>query len=308
MDDFAAAAMMRVIALGLRRLGVGIGTPPTSPGAARGARVPLVDKRQMLEHLHARHGPGVLLRLGEGIRDARDEPALTALGLARDPHDLVVRWQRLERYVHSRHHIVVESAGSGRLVLRHASREPAKPPTAAEDLLVIGLLVALAERIGTSALCVHPLDAPTWVYLEGAWPLDPPVLGDSSRWCLAWAPGTQPRASAPRADDAWPQAAYRVLATDPTQRWTLGALAAALGTSPRSLQRHLRSTGQTFSSLWTEARLARSAELLASTRQSPAEVGYVCGFADQAHFTRMFKLHTALTPVRYREQFAAAAG
>ncbi|RZJ09419.1 MAG: AraC family transcriptional regulator [Haliea sp.] len=266
--------------------------------------MPLAEKRGLLEQLHARHGARTLLRLGEGIRDARDEPALTALGLARDPHDLVARWQRLERYVHSRHSIEVESASADCMVLRHVSKVPAEPPRASEDLLVIGLLVALAERIGTPALGVCPDSEPSWSYSEGAWPLHSPALADSSRWRLSWEQGARPAEASRDEQVDLPQAAYRLLADDPSQRWTLKALATHLGTSSRSLQRHLRMAGHSFSSLWTEARLARSAELLTGSRQSPAEVGYVCGFADQAHFTRLFKLHTSMTPVRYREQFA----
>jgi AraC-like DNA-binding protein len=39
-----------------------------------------------------------------------------------------------------------------------------------------------------------------------------------------------------------------------------------------------------------------------------AQVGYVCGFADQAHFTRQFKRHTAMTPGLYRSEFAPRLG
>ncbi len=38
-----------------------------------------------------------------------------------------------------------------------------------------------------------------------------------------------------------------------------------------------------------------------------AEVAYLCGFADQAHFTRQFKQHTAMTPGLYRDAFARRA-
>jgi AraC-like DNA-binding protein len=40
-----------------------------------------------------------------------------------------------------------------------------------------------------------------------------------------------------------------------------------------------------------------------SGRDPAAQVGYLCGFADQAHFTRSFKRFTAMTPVVYRAQF-----
>jgi len=101
MNDFAAAAMLRLIGLGLKRQG--IAWPAPAPAAARGAHVPLGDKRRLLDALLQQHGAEALLRIGEGVRDASDEPALVALTLARDPADLVARWQRLERFIHSRH-------------------------------------------------------------------------------------------------------------------------------------------------------------------------------------------------------------
>jgi AraC-like DNA-binding protein len=38
-----------------------------------------------------------------------------------------------------------------------------------------------------------------------------------------------------------------------------------------------------------------------------AEVGFLCGFSDQAHFTRAFKRQVGLTPARYRTEFADTA-
>jgi hypothetical protein len=92
MSDFAAAAMMRLIALGLKRQGLAL---PAAPPPLRGARVPLVDKRRLMDALLQQHGAEAVLRIGEGVHEARDEPVLVALRLARDPMDLVARWQRL---------------------------------------------------------------------------------------------------------------------------------------------------------------------------------------------------------------------
>jgi AraC-like DNA-binding protein len=73
------------------------------------------------------------------------------------------------------------------------------------------------------------------------------------------------------------------------------------------LQRRLTEAGTSFSCLWTEVRLAQSARMLVGGREPMAQVGYLCGFADQAHFTRSFKRFTAMTPVVYRAQFGGAA-
>ena len=85
------------------------------------------------------------------------------------------------------------------------------------------------------------------------------------------------------------------------------AMAQAHAMSTRSLQRHLASRGERFSALLSEARLSAAARLLATSATPIGEVGYVCGYADQPHFTREFRAHTALTPAVYRAQFGAAA-
>jgi len=46
-------------------------------------------------------------------------------------------------------------------------------------------------------------------------------------------------------------------------------------------------------------RLDFTRELLAQDR-SPVEVALEAGFADQAHFTRIFKATFGITPARYR--------
>lgn len=301
MSDFAAAAMMRLIALGLKRQGLPL---PAAPAPLRGARVPLVDKRRLMNALLQQHGAEAVLRIGEGVHDARDEPVLVALRLARDPADLVTRWQRLERFIHSRHRVRVDTAGPGRLQLRHVSLVAAEPPTAAEDLLVLGLLVALIERQSMVELQVRVGPA-GWVRREGGrWRLrgEP---ADAGAWRLQWTlrPAVTPAPLPPAAGD-WLDAAARRLQSDVARPWTLSALAAELGGAPRSLQRHLAQHGSSFVALLRQLRLAQAARLLAETPKAPAEIGYLCGFADQAHFTREFKRHCALTPVRYREQFA----
>jgi AraC-like DNA-binding protein len=284
MSDFASAAMLRLIRLGLQRQGLSLQVRPPAREPVQ-ALVPLQDKRALLTTLMQQHGPGVLLALGDAVLDAPDEPTLTALVLARDPADLLARWQRLERFVHSRHRTRVLAVGPGRLRLQHVSLQPGQPPWPAEDLLVWGLLRGLMQRIGAVGLqCV----------------VDPQ---DSACATYHWRPAlTTARHTTPV--DAL-QAARAALAADVAAPWTLARLADALGLAPRSLQRRLAAEGSSFSALWTAVRLAQSARLLAEGPVSTAEIGYCCGFADQAHFTRRFRQHTALTPARYRAEFAA---
>lgn len=318
--DFAAAGMLRLIELGLRRQG--LAPPPGAPGRPAGALVSLDHKRALAAQLLQRHGPLVLLRIGEAAAALAQEVPLQALVLARDPPDLLQRWQRLERFVHSRHRVQVLQTGPGRLRLRHVSLRDGAPPTAAEDALVFGLLVVLAECIGSAQFTAHPVvaeGAPTWQRQSGQWvhqagsgpaPAPPGAL-DLSTWDLAWQPAPA-RAANPLPDAAQPpadllQAATDRLMADPGRAWTVHSLAAELGRAPRSLQRQLALAGSSFGQLLGEARAALAARLLTQGQASAAEIGYVCGYADQAHFTRAFKRQAALTPALYRAQFAAEA-
>ena len=101
MSDFSAAAILRLIPLGLKRQGIDM----SIPGAPQTAHMSVEDKRNVLDTIASRHGEHALVRLGEGVADAPDEPILTALAMAREPEDLIARWQRLERYVHSQHRV-----------------------------------------------------------------------------------------------------------------------------------------------------------------------------------------------------------
>lgn len=297
MDDFAPAAMMRVVHQGLLRQG--LAPPPPVPSHL--GRVALPDKRERLQALWRAHGPGVIARLGEAVHDLSDDPLLTAFSPARDPWDLLERWQRLERFVHSRHRVEVRAIGPFALSWRHVSLRRAAPPTDAEDLLVSGLLLALTQRLGVSGLRARPLGARTWLF-DGHWRATrwPSRL---SAWEWSWAGSAPPPPPA-----SAPHSPLSLLQADPARGWTLARLAHAMGLSPRTLQRRLGGQGGHFSGLLAQARLNHSAHLLAAGGASLAEVGYLSGFADQPHFTRQFHAHTGLTPAQFRAQFGAGAG
>lgn len=301
MNDFASEAMLRLVRAGLQRQGL----MPEGPAPVRQAHVPLEDKRAWLRRMWQTHGPDVIVRLGEAVQGMDDEPLLLALSLARDPADLLQRWQRLERFVHSRHRMRVTQPEPGLLRIQHVSLDPRQAPTPAEDLLVFGFLVALCERLEAPGVQARPAGSSGWrrnqrAWGAGAWP------GDVSTWELRWqARPASPVSEASHADpDHWIAQLQAQLAADPGRGWTVDILARATASSPRTLQRRLAQRGLSFTQLLSAARLTGAARLLTLSTMPTAEVGYVCGFADQAHFTRQFKQHTAMTPVLYRNAFA----
>ena len=92
-----------------------------------------------------------------------------------------------------------------------------------------------------------------------------------------------------------------LLARDVGAQWRLEEVAAQLGQSRRSLQRLIAREGHTFSSIVRKVRIQSACALLSDTEAGIADIGFCCGFADQAHFQRNFKRATNMTPAGYRQ-------
>jgi AraC-like DNA-binding protein len=179
------------------------------------ATVPLAPKRTLLAAVASRHGLVPLLEVGRGVDRLRaelpDDPVLAALLQAADPDDAVARWQRLERFLHSRHRLEAADGGPGRAgrgprsgatggatggaaerLLRHAGPAGA-PPDPAEDALVLGVVAELCRRAGAVGLAVtlvapdgreHPVLADGhFRELPDDWPAAP---GATGLWRFAW--------------------------------------------------------------------------------------------------------------------------
>jgi AraC-like DNA-binding protein len=300
MSDFSTAAVIRLIKLSLKRQGIDL---PHGIGS-RGAHISLQDKRALLSALYEKHGPHCLLRIGEAIRDAPDEPVLIAMRLAHDPHDLLARWQHLEQYAHSRHRTICIQSMPRQLVLRHISHKDGEPPLLVENLLIASVLAGFFELIGATGFSVQIGGHGGLSKTSGRWTGDHGI-SDTANWEFSWK--SEANHTAVRfPDDSskdWSTMVRAKLEVDPGRRWTVDTLAKTLGMSSRTLQRRFRKNESSFSQTLGSVRLARSAELLARTNNGLAEIGYICGFSDQAHFTREFKRQTAFTPVTYRKNF-----
>lgn len=311
MDDFAGAAMMRLVAAGLRAQGLPLlqGAGASAAKRSASAHVPLASKQAALQAIAAQCGPLALLRIGAAVNTLGDEPTLVALTQARTPAEMMARWQRLERFIHSRHRIQVLASEPARLVFRHVSTAATSAPSLVEDLLIAGLLVALAQRTGGRELRARPPAGRRWLFRNGQWQW-PPSARAADTWELAWQPDAEGLEAAQQ--EAGPREglldkARRALRDDPGAPWTVARLAQRFGLPPRSLQRALQAEQTRFTELLANTRLAQASRLLTTTALGPAEIGYLCGYADQAHFTREFKRHTALTPVKFREQLRQAS-
>ena len=87
----------------------------------------------------------------------------------------------------------------------------------------------------------------------------------------------------------------------------LSDVASAFNLSRRSLQRKLGEQGTRFIDVISQARLQRAAQLLSSKHSALAEVGFISGYTDQAHFCRDFKQRCGLTPKSFRDTAMGAS-
>jgi AraC-like DNA-binding protein len=313
-NDFASAAMMRVLAEGMRQQGL---DPGGQVADAAGARVQLLRKQVLVRSAVEQGGLACLPLLGRGLHRLTHEPTHQALASARDADDLLGRWQRLERYVHSRHRCVVEACGPASARVRHLSLDRDTAPSPAEDLVVAGVLAALLEAIGLTAVSLRIGQAPAWPVPDARRLADSVARGATATWHFHWEVPplrtVRTPASAPQevgADPAWSptvRAAYARLAADLTGSPGLPGLAAALGLAARTLQRRLQDHGLGYTRLLAEARCRVAAWRLLHTADPIAEVGFLCGFADQPHFTREMQRRVGLPPAAYRQAFGGSA-
>ena len=316
-SDFASTAMVRVLAQGMRELGLEPPPCESAPGAGS-ARVDLDLKQSLVASALHQGGIGCLALLGRGLHRHAHEPTHAALASARDAADLFLRWARLERYVHSCHRCEVQSIAPGRASLRHLTLGGGPPPLAAEDLVVLGVLAALLEALGLQQVTVRLARVPVYPQPDAAALQRAVRRGATAQWNFAWQ-GEVPRPATPVqlspllpdlvGHESWPEvakAACRLLLADLMRPLPLIELAQAMQTSPRSLQRALGSDGLSYTTLLAQARRRAAAWWLLHTPVAIAEVGFLCGYSDQSHLTRDLHQHVGLTPARYREEFALA--
>lgn len=300
MEDFASAAMMRLIARGLARQG--LAPPPLHAGA----HVPRPDKAQALNNLMARHGRLAVLLLADAVPDMAPEPVVQALLRARDAPDLLDRWHRLEVFSHARHRLACAPNACGGFDLTHRARDDGPPPSEAETLLVVGVVTRLAE-VTTGRAATLTDDAGAVLRVGGVWQAVGPIRSPL-RLALSDAPSRQHSHGVDVTRPETPEAVRARLVADPVRRWTVADMARALHLSPRTLQRRLTDAGRPLSRLLAEARLQTAARLLcAADGPGLAQIGFLCGYSDHPHFTRSFTRAVGISPASYRMQFGQGA-
>jgi AraC family transcriptional regulator len=103
-------------------------------------------------------------------------------------------------------------------------------------------------------------------------------------------------------DPAWLKEAEEYLRESKGETVGLGDLAKAINVHPTHLARTFRARyGVSVGEYGRRLRLARAATELARTETPLSLIATEAGFADQSHFTRVFRRYVGTTPARFRE-------
>lgn len=304
MSDFASAAMLRVLHAGMRRMGL---QSPAQQWLAQ-ATVPLDAKQQLVMQVLRERGLSALLHLGQGVHDLRHDSLMPLLIHPGQPLRMLQAWLRLERYLHSKHRIRQILLFANEVQHVHHSLQAGNEPSAAEDLVVLGVLIALLQSTGCQQIEV---ELGSGIML---WPWQDDLQQKQKlahafaqvqthvwrmRWLDVMAQRSEPSAPMQTGDSLSRQ--IQSMALQSAEPISLEDAAHALGHSTRSLQRKLQQEGTRFVDLIAGTRAERAAHLLAHAEPGLAEIGFASGYTDQAHFCRDFKRRVGMSPLRYRE-------
>ncbi len=107
----------------------------------------------------------------------------------------------------------------------------------------------------------------------------------------------------PEGSAAWVGQARDLIHADIASRPTLARLADAVGVHPVTLARSFRRTfGCTVGEYLRRLRIERAAEQLVSSEVPLAEIALTAGFADQSHFSNVFRRRTGVSPSAFRRE------
>ncbi len=234
----------------------------------RRAAAPHERKADLLHRAEAAGlGPAAL---GWAVAAVTDHPWSLTLASCGHLDDLVRVWPAVAEAGSRRNRAVLRAGRSGAVLVERSTVDGAAPELV-EDLFVVGLVAGVVERslgtpVGHELLEDRP-DGRLWRLV----PTQRTGAVGGERW---------------GATGGVSSAVLGVLATEPALG--VGGTAAALGLSPRTLQRRLTDERTTFQQVRSRARLAGAARAALAGR-SLTEAAHEAGFADSAHLSRDFR-------------------
>ncbi|NNG43455.1 AraC family transcriptional regulator [Pseudoalteromonas sp. NEC-BIFX-2020_002] len=302
-NAFASKAMLNILCAGLDIL---LEKANEHPPLQSNAHIPLATKRAFINAVSEQYGLAALLKIGAGVTKFVDSPIGQALLHDKDPLLLLKKWQRLERYVHSQHFVEFEFFENC-VQVKHKSTA-IEQPSLEEDLVVLGVLCALLHETSAHTVYLSRSESVnTGMFSYPALACDQAELNSDEPWYIHWSTSINTSVTSHVAQGK--QASSQAIVDNTKQAIiALGLLdieldkvARYLALSQRSLQRHLSAQGHSFAKLLQEVRVNSASHYLLEQSSCAAEIGFICGFADQAHFSRIFKLWTGMTPKQYAQ-------
>jgi AraC-like DNA-binding protein len=133
-----------------------------------------------------------------------------------------------------------------------------------------------------------------------------PIARHAAQEVLVWL-ALQGHHFAPATQPAFTARVRALLAAAPATAWHAAMAAAALNVSAATLRRRLARDGLSMSGLLLEVRLCQAMMLLQATDDYVGQIALDCGFANHAHFSRMFKGRFGITPSQLRAPEHVAA-
>lgn len=304
--------MVRVLLRGMDALGL---RTPETPGSLAQATIPLDFKRKVVQAAVEQAGFAILPLLGRGMRDLAMDPTHLALTAGRSASALLVRWQRLERYIHSRHRVHLLELTTLSVRVSHTHKDTGPAPLPAEDLVVCGVLCALLEANGLENVRATNGAIELYPQPDAQQVMASIHQGQTGTWVLHWnTPETQ--SAGPDVSVSWSLIAppnWSSFAFSVGDRVTqflpellsVDAAAQEMGMTRRTFQRMLAAEGTSHQQIVSEVRFRLAGWHLLQMDMPIAEVGFVCGYSDQAHLTREFNRRVGVPPARYRSLFTA---
>lgn len=275
---------------------------PTATAATR--RGPLSERQHhdTLRQLWINSGPQAVLDAGFEIGRHGSGELLEVLATSADVLQLMHRFARLQPMLHMGHRCVVATE-PGVATLTHGALT-GDVPHPADSVFVCGSSVGMALRIGVDDLAVSMFGSDGVVV--SVWP-EPSVeglrqLAGPCRWTLRWhaspTPPVSPTVDVLRAE----------IVNSPERCWTLATCAAAMRTSPRTLQRRISEAGTTVQRTIIDSRLDAASGWLLRTDASATAIAHICGFSDLAHLSREVRRRHGVSPGRLRVRKAERMG
>ncbi len=107
----------------------------------------------------------------------------------------------------------------------------------------------------------------------------------------------------PKQEPSWVRSLRELLQED-SEHLDLRSLSKQLGIHPVHLSRAVpKYFGSSLGTYIRQQKVKQSLSYLWDKRYSLTDIANLCGFSDQSHFTRTFKLYLKRTPSAYRKQF-----